>query len=46
MSSVEIIQTDEQTHHIFWAQVQLLFLLFPDRRTLKFLKVKCNQKTL
>ena len=28
MPSLEIIGTDEQTHHTFWAQVQFLFLFF------------------
>ena len=41
MTSIEIIWTDEQTHHTIWAQVQFFFL---DLRTLKFLKMKCIQQ--
>ena len=33
---------EEQTIGMFRDQFQLLFLFFPDRRTLKFIEMKCN----
>ena len=42
ISETQNILAEEQTIGMFWGQVQILFLIFPNRHTLKFFQMKCN----